>query len=377
VTRDRESLQSWYRDAMRGRIDELVALRRRLEEGDLDACEGVRRVGQALRGSGGTFGFEEVSAVARLVETTTEAAALMRTEAMIDFLSGFTRQPGQEGALPSWLARAAGLGDDRDFTPPASVRRGERSIADAWSWVLQRAGLEEADLAERVAARFGLEVADCSERSQAAARLVPSALVMEQRIVPLREDPTAITVATSNPLSLPAEVEIERLTGRRVVFSVAGPSAISAELAAPGGVPDDGGARLTSPAAEWRILLVDDDPSARLLLRTLLAKRDFRTAEAGDGIEALAAMRDDPSIAMAVVDLNMPRMDGLELLWAIRDSSRWCDLPVLVVTGEPDEVLETQVMEEGADDYIRKPVDPRLFLARVEATLRRSGLVIQ
>ena len=70
----------------------------------------------------------------------------------------------------------------------------------------------------------------------------------------------------------------------------------------------------------------------------------------------------------------MPRMDGLELIWELRDTSAWKHLPVIVVTGEEDEILETQLLEEGADDYVRKPVDPRLFLARVESTLRRTSV---
>lgn len=408
VTRDHESLQSWYRDAIRRRIDELTALRRRLDEGDPDACDGVRGVAQALRGSGGTFGFPEISAVARLVEVTTDAEAMRRTEGIIDFLTEFTRPAGHDRSFPLWLARAAGLADGDELDPPAPVADGEDRIVEdriveAWRWVTERTGLAEAELAGRIAAHLGLEVADFSGRSQAAASLVPPALVLRERIVPLREDSTTITVATSNPMSLAAEVEIERLTGRRAVFAVAGPSSIAAELSAstsverapltsvehdpstpagpspsptaPGGTIEGGRPPITSPAEEWRILLVDDDASTRLLLRTLLAKRGFSTLEAGDGIEALAMMRDDESIAMAIVDLNMPRMDGLELLWAIRDSSRWSDLPVLVVTGEWDEALETQVIEEGADDYIRKPVHPRLFLARVEATLRRAGRI--
>ncbi len=77
------------------------------------------------------------------------------------------------------------------------------------------------------------------------------------------------------------------------------------------------------------------------------------------------------SIGLVVADLNMPRMDGLELIWELRADERRSRLPVIVVTGEVDEILETQLLEEGADDYIRKPLDPRLFLARVEATLRR------
>jgi DNA-binding response OmpR family regulator len=119
---------------------------------------------------------------------------------------------------------------------------------------------------------------------------------------------------------------------------------------------------------------VDDEPAARLLIRAMLTKGGYRVVEAGDGVEALSVVDRGESVGLVVADLNMPRMDGLELMWELRDRPDWEHLPVIVVTGEVDEILETQLMEEGADDYIRKPLDPRLFLARVEATIRRSAV---
>jgi DNA-binding response OmpR family regulator len=65
-------------------------------------------------------------------------------------------------------------------------------------------------------------------------------------------------------------------------------------------------------------------------------------------------------------------MDGLELMWELRDRDDDMPLPVIIVTGEVDALLETELLEEGANDYIRKPVDPRLLLARVDATIRRA-----
>ena len=125
--------------------------------------------------------------------------------------------------------------------------------------------------------------------------------------------------------------------------------------------------------SEIQVLVVDDDASARMLLRAVLEKKGWDVVEAQDGLDALDLMRKEESIGLVVVDLDMPRMDGLELIWAIRGSPRLSHLPVIVVTGETEEILETQLIEEGADDYIHKPVDPRLFLARVEATLRRRA----
>ena len=201
------------------------------------------------------------------------------------------------------------------------------------------------------------------------------------RLIPLSEDSATITVAIAEPTSLPMEMELERLTGRRPVFVVAPPGALDAVLSeildAPATLEEPPAARPVRPAAPQAdirgrdILVVDDDPSTRLLLRKLLEKRGHRVAEAKDGLHALEVMKTSDPIGMVIADLNMPRMDGLELMWELRDAPDLGHVAVIVVTGEVDEVLETQLMEEGADDYIRKPVDPRLFLARVEATIRR------
>jgi two-component system alkaline phosphatase synthesis response regulator PhoP len=78
-------------------------------------------------------------------------------------------------------------------------------------------------------------------------------------------------------------------------------------------------------------------------------------------------------VALVVADLNMPELDGLELIWEMRDVPEWSHIPVIVLTGETDDVLETKLIEEGADDYLCKPLDPRLFAARVGATIRRAG----
>jgi DNA-binding response OmpR family regulator len=121
------------------------------------------------------------------------------------------------------------------------------------------------------------------------------------------------------------------------------------------------------------VLVVDDDAAARLLARAVLEKNGHAVIEAGNGVEALARLEHEPAVGLVVADLNMPELDGLELLWEMRDAERWSHIPVIVLTGETDELLETKLIEEGADDYLSKPIDPRLFVARVGATIRRAG----
>lgn len=378
---EREGLQNWYREAMLKRIDALVDLRDGVTDGSPSACDELRAIGQALRGSGGTFGFPELSAAAGRVETTSDDQAARRLEGLLVELRTLVGDHRDEARrVFEWVAVSAGLGPSRWTTDATSAD-------EAWRVVTEVAGVSDAELAEAITSRFNLGPAALGRANRGARRLVPEAFMTARRVVPLHEDSTTITVAAVDPVSLSTELELERLTGRRPVFTVAPPRALEAMLdstrttpdvqdAAPsdtGSPPGDGASPDSQGPGPVGVLVVDDEPSARVLVRALLEKRGFDTVEAADGLEALDVIRRHEHIGLAVVDLNMPRMDGLELIWELRDARAWARLPVIVVTGEKDEILETQIMEEGADDYIRKPVDPRLFLARVEATLRRAG----
>jgi len=356
------------------RIAELTVLRRRIEEGDPEACDRAREVAQALRGSGATFGFPELSQVAGLVEHSNNDDVLRRVEGLV----GELHQIADGGeTTPSvhagWLFRAAGADEE-------SAAEYYVDILSAWSGAQDESGLDPDELAARVSRHLGISVGNLSNPNRAALRLVPEALVQQGRIVPLAEDAFTITVATADPTSLPTEIELKRLTGRRPVYVVAPPNRIEAALAELLGSSGSAAVAPVRPTVEVAdglaeeeksVLVVDDEPSARLLARRVLEKRGFEVFEAGDGVEALEMMEDRPSVGLVVADLNMPRMDGLELMWELRDTEAWETMPVIVVTGEVDEILEMQLMEEGADDYIRKPVDPRVLLARVEATIRR------
>jgi two-component system chemotaxis response regulator CheY len=360
---------------MQGRAEELRALRAAIASGDHGAIEDARRVGMALRGSGATFGFPHLTEVATLVETARDEDMLRRTEGLIAQLNALST-PADEGVgVPEWLTEAAGLGD-------VSLTEDGVGTGVAWTRVARRAGLDRSELVRRVADFFGLEVADLASRDRAALRHVPEALMASDRILPLREDADTITVATADPTALMTERKLEGFTGRRPIFVVAHPEVIDAlidEMRVPAGaareetVTDVTDLAASSRPAEGAILVVDDEPSARLLVRTLLERAGYVVVEAEDGVAALEAMGDGSGIGLVVADLNMPRMDGLELIWELQDAHRDAPVPVIVVTGEADEILETQLMEEGADDYIRKPIDPRLFLARVESTVRRVG----
>jgi two-component system, OmpR family, response regulator len=117
------------------------------------------------------------------------------------------------------------------------------------------------------------------------------------------------------------------------------------------------------------ILIADDDPHIRQVLSFALDKAGLTTVEAGDGEEALAAV-DAHKPELVILDINMPRMDGLEVCRRLRSQG---DLPILFLSSRDDEIDRVLGIELGADDYVVKPFSPREVVARVVAILRRSS----
>ena len=130
----------------------------------------------------------------------------------------------------------------------------------------------------------------------------------------------------------------------------------------------------TAPAVDQpRILLVDDDPTVRTLARVLLEKNGFRVTEVGDGPEAIAHFKAGEECALVVLDLNLPTLSGLDVLGRLRSTASTAGIPVVVLTGSEGDEAEIDAMNAGADDYIRKPLEPARFVARIRAALRRAG----
>jgi DNA-binding response OmpR family regulator len=120
-----------------------------------------------------------------------------------------------------------------------------------------------------------------------------------------------------------------------------------------------------------RVLVVDDEPHIRTVLRGYLQADGFEVAEAADGGAALAAMRDQPP-DLVLLDVMMPGIDGLEVLRQLRTFS---DVYVILVTARAEEVDKLVGLGVGADDYVTKPFSPREVTARVKAVLRRDRVL--
>ncbi len=116
------------------------------------------------------------------------------------------------------------------------------------------------------------------------------------------------------------------------------------------------------------IALVDDDRNILTSVSMALEAEGFRTRTYTDGVSALKGLEENPP-DMAILDIKMPRMDGMELLRRLRQKS---NLPVIFLTSKDDEIDELFGLKMGADDYIRKPFSQRLLVERVKAVLRRA-----
>ena len=122
------------------------------------------------------------------------------------------------------------------------------------------------------------------------------------------------------------------------------------------------------PAMSRSILIVDDDPHIRELLDFALTKAGYATRQAEDGVAALAAV-EEQAPDLVVLDINMPRLDGLEVCRRLRAQGQ---TPILFLSSRDDEIDRVLGIELGADDYVVKPFSPREVTARISAILRRA-----
>ena len=119
-----------------------------------------------------------------------------------------------------------------------------------------------------------------------------------------------------------------------------------------------------------KILVVDDESRMRKLVRDFLEKKGFVVMEAGDGEEAMDIFYEEKDIALILLDVMMPKMDGWEVCREIRKNSK---VPIIMLTARGDERDELLGFDLGVDEYISKPFSPKILVARVEAILRRTG----
>ena len=121
-----------------------------------------------------------------------------------------------------------------------------------------------------------------------------------------------------------------------------------------------------------KILVVDDESRMRKLVKDFLSKKGFEVIEAENGEQALDIFFGTKDIALILLDVMMPKMDGWEVCREIRKMSQ---VPIIMLTAKSDEKDELLGFELGVDEYITKPFSPKILVARVEAILRRSNAI--
>ena len=118
-----------------------------------------------------------------------------------------------------------------------------------------------------------------------------------------------------------------------------------------------------------KILVVDDESRMRKLVKDFLVREGYTVLEAGDGIEAMDIFYEDKDIALIILDVMMPKMDGWQVCREVRESSK---VPIIMLTARSEERDELQGFDLGVDEYISKPFSPKILVARVNAILRRT-----
>jgi len=120
-----------------------------------------------------------------------------------------------------------------------------------------------------------------------------------------------------------------------------------------------------------KILVVDDEARMRKLVKDFLTAKGYRVIEAEDGDQAVNTFFKEKEIALVLLDVMMPKMDGWEVCKTIR---RYSEVPIVMLTARADERDELLGFELGVDEYITKPFSPKILVARIEAILRRKNV---
>ena len=289
--------------------------------------------------------------------------------------------------FPALLVERGLIGVSGLQAAQSRAARDRMELADA----VVALGVKEHDSYAALAAAAGAELIPLGEvrSSELAVRLVPERLARRLLIVPLEVDNRVLTYATCRPFNVEGENDLQFAAGRRTAFKVATRTAILGALDAcyrstqPSDTFTTGRRRpeptppartVPSQLGRIRVLVTDDEPISRMVVKVLLEHDNYDVIEAVDGQQAIEmAVRERPNLVL--IDLNMPVMDGYEAITALRREFTLRELPIIVLTSEEGDSVERRVLELGADDYLVKPFEPAVLMARVNAVFHRLNLV--
>lgn len=289
----------------------------------------------------GMSGYRGRRPVAELILPTAELLQQVAQEASHQKMMTQARTDGMRSLLEGALDLVS-----EGLTTLAEVERviGEESSSSARSAATE-AATEAADAAQAaVVAEAAAVAAEAETNSEAETVILP--------ILPATEvKASAPDPAAPKPAVLPAAPT---------------PGAAPSPSVVPGGTSHD------DVEGEPKVLIVDDDADMRLMCSNLLGSHGWKVTEVESGASALLSIGKEQDWSLIVLDLGLPDIDGLDVLRAARSTLRIAHIPVIVLTGRTDRETELSAIQEGADDYIRKPLDPPIFLMRSKAAWRRS-----
>ncbi len=215
--------------------------------------------------------------------------------------------------------------------------------------------------------------------SPLARHLVPPSILRRHEVLPLAVDDKEVRYVTATPCNPEADRAVSMSTGRGTVAMLTCRTDLRAALAsyAEAGtvLPAEttNGPSRDAVAARPSVLIVDDEATTRTLVRMLLERDGYRVIEAFNGRHALDIVGAQ-DVDLVVMDLLMPELDGYGAIRALRKQEQHATTPIVVVTTEEGPVVEKQVLDLGADDYILKPFEPTVLTSRIKAAFRRQRL---
>lgn len=339
-----DELRRTYRRALPGRIAALEGARDAALAGDVEAGATVRRVAHSLRGSGGTYGFPEVSAAAAAVEESTDIELAPRLDALLTVLRTIALS---SDAAASILV----IEDEPEHALLISTVLGKHGHDVA---VVRTPDEARAALSQRPPALILLDLflADTDGRT----------LLLELREQPATADVPIIVVsghsgahAKAECFALGANGFVEKPIDAELLEALVR-AQLRNQVRTPAAAADDG---------HW-ILLVEDDDLVASVVRHRLEREGFRVLHFEDGMKALAALDTAPPISLAILDVKVPGMDGFDLLRRLRARPATQETPIVILTSLGAERDVLRGFELGANDYITKPFSPVEVMARVK-----------
>ena len=374
-----EELQQKYLASLSDKADELRTAARELQQGDRLAETRLRTLAHSLHGSGATFGYPQISEAAKAAETASAGQLDEKVQALVALLQQTAANPGASPAADA--INILIIDDDADFA--ASIKAGfdqkggkynvqhastcvkaqELLIKQNFAIILLDLVMPDRDgrdLLREIKYEFGLPtpVYVLSGIEKDLIRIECMALGADKFISkPVDAQALATTI----------DKLLQKNVKRELSLVPMGSEANRAEVAAAGAVP-----AASKISVDGKLVMVaEDDSMQAAAIRTRLQKEGITADHVVNGNDFLAKMRDKP-YALFILDINIPKPDGFELLQRIRKDAVTATTPVIMLTAMGSESDIIRAYDLGADDYILKPYSAIQLVARVKSLLKKA-----